>query len=496
MLSGTLNVSFAQAPLSLESRRQGEDSSNKEHVPSTCPPEHARLDSLDTVADGASEETPAAARSDWYDRPKSISANRAQEPVDYAHPLSYWGDESAPLPSWLLFGVEQRTRYEYFDDSYLFDLQRYQPILMRSRAFLGVREIIDPVRFGVEFMDSRAFNNLDRDRVQDVNEYDFLQAYGELYFKDLLGPGQPMRIQAGRLAVDYIDRRLRSRNGFRNTTNAFDGFRLRFGERESRWELDIFAAQPVVIRPRQPDRPNEEQWFYGVVGAWRGWSPWVTLEPYYFVLDEDLKGWRAADTELHALGLRAYGDIGRSGFDYDVNGTLELGKNQGSRQEAVATHLELGYTFEHAWKPRLAGWFNYASGDKNPSDNLDQRFDRFFGSSHAFYGFTDYFTLDNLMQPAVELRLHPDDDTSVSLLYRANWLASKRDGWVRGNRSDPTGESGRFIGQEIDLFFRRKFTEHLTIEIGYAHFLPGAFVRNTGDSPDSDRLYIQTILRF
>lgn len=433
--------------------------------------------------------------SSWYRPSKAASANRIREPVDYAHPLSRWNQDGVSLPSWVLFGMEQRTRFDLFDDSYLYDFERNHAFLMRSRAYLGIREIIDPLRFGVEFQDSRSFDSIVQDVTTERNENDFLQAFAELYFKDLLGPGQPLSLQAGRLAIDYVDRRLRTRNGFRNTTNAFDGFRLHLGDMDSRWEMEVFAVQPVEIRPRQLDRPDETRWFYGLVGAWRGWMPVVTLEPYYFILDEDRQGWKARDTELHVLGMRAYGDLFKSGFDYDVSGTYQCGKSRGITEQSVATHVELGYTIDHPWEPRIAAWLNYASGDRNPTDDVAGRFDRLFGTSNGLYGYTDYFTFQNLIQPCLELRLEPDEATQFSAIYRTNWLASSKDAWVRGNRIDPTGQSGRFIGQQIDLLLRHRVTQFFSIEVGYSHFMPGAFVRNTGDSPDSDRFFIQTILR-
>lgn len=437
---------------------------------------------------------PAEPRKPGGYRPsKAISTGRSPEPVSYARPLSDWTEAA---PNWLHMGIEQRTRYDYFDDNYQDDLDRDEPFQLRSRAFLGVQDIIDPLRLGVEFQDSREFNNEMPGTTSNVDENDFLQAFAELYFADALGPREPLSFQVGRFSVDYADRRLVARNGFRNTTNAFDGFRLRAGDRNSIWELEVFAFQPVAIRQLRPDRGNEEQWFYGIVGAWRGWAPLAIFEPYYFILDQDNKGWNAADTELHTFGLHTYGDIGRSGFDYDLDGSFQCGKTEGLTQRAFATHVELGYTFAHAWKPRVATWLNYASGDHNPNDSVDETFNRLFGSSNRLYGFTDYFIWSNMIQPSIGISAQPTDKTRVNAIYRTVWLASDTDAWSRGDRVDPTGQSGDFIGQEIDMFVEQRITDHWVIEVGYGHFMPGNFVRNTGDSPDSDRFYVQSTLSF
>ncbi|MEE8170502.1 MAG: alginate export family protein, partial [Phycisphaerae bacterium] len=327
-----------------------------------------------------------------------------------------------------------------------------------------------------------------------VNEADLLQAFGELFFEDAFGEGRPLRFQAGRLSIDYVDRRLRSRNGFRNTTNSFDGFRVQIGSRESDWEIDAFAVQPVARNPNRFDHPDEERWFYGVAGAWRRWSSIITLEPYYFVLDEDRS--RQRDVELHTFGLRGYGPIGQSGFDYDFDAALQYGRNQGLNHRAYAAHAELGYTFERPWDPRLAAWINYASGDRQPNDSVSGRFNPLFGSSHGMYGFSDMFNWQNIINPAMGVQFQPTDQTRCAVIYRGYWLASKKDGFVRGGRIDPRGDSGRFIGQELDLLVLHQLTDCFSIELGYAHFIAGTFVRSTGPSPDTDMFYVQTTLRF
>jgi hypothetical protein len=475
-------AAFAQSDTSADA--SGDQSSD-------CNPPPTSQPAVDATSQPAEQKPPQ-----YYFRPKTISGHRSEEPASYARPLSEWGYDPLEPVDWLLFGVEQRTRYEYFDDDYTKDLARSQPFLMRSRSFLGIQDILDPVRFGVEFQDSRAFNTKFPEATQDVNENDLLQAYGEMYFKDAAGQGQPLSLQVGRLANDYMDRRLRTRNGYRNTTSAFDGFRLRAGDQESLWELEFFAAQPVAIQPRRFDHGDEQRWFYGLVGAWRGWAPVATIEPYYLILDNDRRGWNEKDIELHTFGMRTYGDIPKTRFDYDVDAAFQYGRNLGLSHRAMAAHTELGYTFNHKWKPRLAAWLNYATGDRSPNDGVQQRFNRLFGSSNGHYGSTDYFEWSNMLSPAMEIRVEPDSKTLLSCLYRTNWLASKRDAWIRSERIDPEGHSGRFIGHEINLYARRKITDLLTIEIGYAHFIPGNFVEQTGEAPDSDRLFISTIVHF
>ena len=101
-----------------------------------------------------------------------------------------------------------------------------------------------------------------------------------------------------------------------------------------------------------------------------------------------------------------------------------------------------------------------------------------------------------MINPAFQIRLRPTKQLQFVAYYRAFWLAGDSDRWSRGGRRDSIGKSGDKFGQEIDLMARYTVNEHLILEMGYAHFFPGAFVQNTGPSPDSDLFYFSTTSRF
>ena len=127
---------------------------------------------------------------------------------------------------------------------------------------------------------------------------------------------------------------------------------------------------------------------------------------------------------------------------------------------------------------------------------MDETFNRLFGSSNRFYGILDYFVWSNMIQPSVGVSAQPTSKSRIFAIYRAVWLASENDAWSRADRVDPLGDSGDFVGQEVDLMLEYRVNDHWALEVGYGHFFPGNFVRNTGDSPDSDRLYVQSLLSF
>lgn len=444
----------------------------------------------------------AATASDEHSAPKrQHPTSRAwgtrleSEPPGYVTTLDRSGMLTFKDVDWLDFGLEQRTRYEYRSDLRRPDLTDDQQFLLRTRMYLGVHDIVDPFRFAIEVQDARQFNSEYGDSSRDVNQADVLQAFAELYFEDALGEGYPLQFRAGRMTLEYVDRRLVGRNRWRNTVNAFDGFRLRMGQPTSDWQVDVFAVQPVESLMSRPDRPDEERWLYGVVGAWRGWSDRTTIEPYYFVLDEDRKNSANADREIHTLGFHLFGPIGKTRFDYDMDAAFQFGDDGARRHRAFAAYGELGYTFAHPWKPRLAFAALYATGDRNPDDNTTERFDRLFEVTHP-YSTTDLFAWQNAISPKLLLALRPSKTLTVDTSYGAYWLASDADAWPIAGLRDSDGRSGDFIGQELELRVRCQLDRRVELEAGYAHFFPGAFVRNTSDADDGDLFYVQTTIHF
>jgi hypothetical protein len=237
---------------------------------------------------------------------------------------------------------------------------------------------------------------------------------------------------------------------------------------------------------------------YGLIGYWRRLSPGAVIEPYWLWLDQQKVPNVAQRRNLHTFGLHAYGQLGAAReWDYDLSFAAQVGEVQGLRRRALAAHAEVGYTFSVPYSPRLAAWLNYASGDRNARDQVDNRFDPLFGASYAFHGYTSYFIWQNVVNPSLRLSIQPAKALRCEVSYRAYWLASDSDAWARGgNRRDATGQSGSFVGQELDARVVWQVSKHLEMDASYAHFVPGGFVQSTGASPSANFLQVAATLRF
>ncbi len=441
---------------------------------------------------------------------------------------------------WLDLGLEYRARWEHRDNDFRRANQNIdEPIMLRTRAYVGVKNILDPLRFAVEVQDSRR-NNGDYARAydtRDVNQADILQGYLELNFKqsflgkDDLGNDRPIWLRYGRHAWEAIDRRLIARNEWRNTTNTFEGFRANIGDKKNDWQLELLAVKPVQRFTKRLDKADDSQHFYGAIGDYRGWSEYVTLEPYYFLLKQDggevkydSNGVLAAantkiSREIHTGGLRVYGVIPDTQWDYDASYVQQWGhqdqKNAAGRvtakldHDAYAYNAEVGYTFKHPWKPRLSAFYGVASGDKSSTDTGNERFERLFGFARPWSN-DDYIQMENIRTPKLRLEFDPKvsflDNVKVDTGFSWYRLDSARDRWNAGaNLRDTTGRAGTDLGKEYDLRVRFPLNQYASLNLGYAHYWGGDFVKTTsrlvrGEAnrdTDSDFFYTElTLLGF
>jgi hypothetical protein len=449
----------------------------------------------------------AAQENSWYVEPGSYSTQRESETPRYARNLGTVGGPAA-----VDFGIDYRFRYESRDD----DLRRAvsagldQPLLQRTRVFAGLQASSLPLQFVAEFEDARRSHSDFAKDDRDVNEMEFIQAYAKLDLRDALGAdtrgnARPLTLHAGRMAFELLDRRLIARNEWRNTTNNFDGLRLSLGQQHNDWQLQVMRLHPVARRLTGVDKSDLDQRFDVLTGHWRRWSSVVTLEPHYLRLRQQASqanGMRERD--IRGYGLRASGKLLESRFNYDVSGMQQHGDDRGQEHEAQSYLAELGYTWTHPWQPRLSVFHGRASGDANPLDSENNRFDRFFGFARPWSS-SDYIIYENLRTEKLRVEFQPRAGVRMDLgigRYRLDSAKDRLANLLAGSafNRDVSGLSGTDIGTELDARVRFSPAQHVGVNIGYSHFRHGDFVRlrqqaaNKKSSADSDFLYLELTL--
>ena len=454
------------------------------------------------------------AKNGYYVERKSYGTGKETDPPRYVKQANKtWlkDYDSFADTDWLDLGLEFRARQEIRDNDFRrADQHVDEPLLLRTRVYVGIKNILDPLRFAVEVQDSgRSFGDYTRQYdSRDVNQADILQAYAELNFKqtflgkDPLGNDRPIWIRAGRHAWEAGDRRLIARNEWRNTTNTFEGIRSNIGEKKNDWQLELFAVKPVQRFTNSIDKADDSQHFYGSILNYRGWSDVVTFEPSYFLLKQDgskvkfdSNGKAAAtsakiDREIHTAGLRAYGQIPKTQWDFDASYVQQWGHQEKTPGGVVLDHdahaynAEIGYSFKHPWKPRFSAFYGVATGDKDNDDNTgNQRFERLFGFARPWSN-DDYIQMENIRTPKVRVEFEPNVSYLVNVKVDTgfSWyhLDSAKDRWNAGaNLKDANGASGKDLGKEYDLRVRFPINQYASLNLGYAYFWAGDFVKTT-----------------
>jgi hypothetical protein len=149
-------------------------------------------------------------------------------------------------------------------------------------------------------------------------------------------------------------------------------------------------------------------------------------------------------------------------MDFEVEAAYQYGRSLGSSlgeesrsldHRAHFEHIEIGYSFAGLWMPRLAAQLDYASGDRNPGDDQNNRFDSLYGSRGFDFGPTGIygaFARSNLISPGYRVSVNPAPDVELMVAHRYFRLASKTDAWTSGGWQDLNGESGNDLGHQVE----------------------------------------------
>ena len=177
-------------------------------------------------------------------------------------------------------------------------------------------------------------------------------------------------------------------------------------------------------------------------------------ELFFFGLNEnDKAGPPTRNRDLYTPGFRFRKPLRPGSLDYELEAALQVGDSRLVRSSndeldhlAWFLHAEAVYFFESAWSPRVALQFDYASGDRNPRDNGNDRYDTLFGARRFEFGpsgvFGPFFRA-NRITPGGRFTFAPSPRVGVMTAVRGFWLAERKDAWVGTGLQDPDGDSGR-----------------------------------------------------
>ena len=430
--------------------------------------------------------------------------------------------EARVLPTWLELSGHQRTRYEALDGQFRSAFAGRDQLLA-LRTALQTRVKLDGVDFVAEVMDSRQALADDGTPLGTsmVNTLELLQGYVSLDLGDRLGEGSAGRLLVGRHTMDVGSRRLIARNRYRNTINNFTGVNGTWTA-SSGTAVRAFYVLPVDRLPSDRvslrdndvefDREDFDVRFWGVHAALPALFSHIAGEIYLFGLHEDDGPSRPTrNRNLRTTGLRVYRNPQPEHIDFELEFVLQFGVSRASKAAADVTdldhaahfhHLAAGYTFDAAGS-RLVLQFDHASGDADPDDGDNNRFDTLYGARRFDFGPTGIygaFARGNLVSPGYRLVVKPRRHVEVMAAHRFYWLAAERDAWTTSGLRDAAGASGRCVGNQAEIRIRWDVRPgNLRLETGAAHLWAGEFMTsapNANGEGDATYAYLQTVFTF
>ncbi len=419
------------------------------------------------------------------------------------------------LPDRVSLSIQHRVRYEALDEEFRNGTRGDREILVLRTLVHGRVELFDGLWLGAEMQDARAEVNGDTPlSTSIVNAVELLRGYLELNRDGVFGGS--LSAQAGRITMDLGSRRFVARNRYRNTINGFTGIDVKWRseagtEVRGFWTLPVRRQPSLLSQLRDNEiRDDEEDFDLQFWGLYASSDVPILGRGEVFLLglhEEDEPSRRTRKRALYTPGFRFYRLPSAGEVDYTLETAFQIGRSRasisGARLDHFAHfhHLEVGYTFDGPWSPRLVAQYDFASGDKDPSDGDNNQFDTLFGARRFDFGPTGIygpFARSNLSTPGFRVQVRPARTVTAFVALRYFWLAERSDAWTTSGVVDPRGKSGRYLGTQFETRVRWEVLPgNLRFEAGYAHLFDGEFLRNAPNSNgpgDLNYFYAQAVI--
>lgn len=407
----------------------------------------------------------------------------------------------------------QRSRYETIDEQFGGGLSGADHVLAVQTSFTFDYKL-DKVQLYGEIVDSRGYLNDEQSSVGAflVNTLEPVQAYAAFTLPARDGAKSTLRV--GRLTLDIGKRRLISRNRFRNTVSTFTGLDWQWQGAAGQNARAIYL-QPMRILPTRFDEllDNEFDLDRGQrdTVVWGGYYQFPkgmrgdTVELYGYDYDStDARTDAAAYfDDVWSVGTRVFRPAAKGKWNYEVEAVSQRGDSGGTvagvqrrdlDHRAHVLHLEFGYQFDTAWAPNLIFQFDDASGDEDPLDSRNERFNTLFGDRRfelTTTGIYGPFNRSNLHGTGLRVTVAPTPRLQGMLHYRSYRLAEERDAWVGIGARDTTGRAGDSLGRQLEASVTwNAITDRLTLEAGLERLWFGRFAEQTGVAVNGDPTYV------
>jgi Alginate export len=438
-----------------------------------------------------------------YDEDYSYLKNPAAS-TDFFDPAKYFSLSHDPN-AYMTFGGEARYRYEYFHNYLLGsgrqDSNGYNLLRVMLHADLHVSPYF---RLFAEGISATEQGRDGGPRSTDENALDLYQAFADINIP--VTSDTNLILRGGRQVIVFGAERLIGVSDFTNVRRNDDAVRLILTTPGN--NLSLFYARPVQSLPYDLDYSVPATFFAGAYDTWQ--VPGVfakvktQLETYALYVSRPSITFNTVTSAESRYTFGSRVTLKPKPFDFDVEGDYQLGRFDEEETHAFSVAAIAGYTPQDVMlHPRLFLGGDIASGGSrtHPGDTFDQ----LFPSGHDKFGVIDALGRQNIIDvhPGVTLTLLENqpgvDKLTLLMQYRQFWRESDQDAiYTSGGTVLRTsnGSNAMSIGGEADIQLDWQMNRHVSAYVGYAHFLHGPFISDTGPANDIDFAYSAVTLDF
>lgn len=399
---------------------------------------------------------------------------------------------------WLSVGGELRLRGEARQDA---AFGATPTGVVNEAAYLGRArlhadfEVVEGFRFFAEglFSDTRGRDSQITERAVDADDPDFLNLFIESRSRvaeELYGA-----LRVGRQQIGLGDGRLVGADDWQNAPRAFDGLRILL--ESPGFRASAFLFDEVERDPNGFDDTSSDKAFFGVYGEW--YDEVVQLHTYGFGSQSDLSAVAGESGEER----RATVGLGASipfffGTVASAEGALQFGTLGTADIRAFMYDLELERHVDLLGGVRFHTGLSYASGDDSAGDGRVGTFDQLYPDTHRYHGRADVLGGQNLIDLRFGADVTIDERFAAGLALHRFLRADKADGLydALGSPLLPAFDSGRKVGDEIDLFGTLRLAPHWMIEGGVSYFMTDGDLAAAARDDDQLFVYLSGSFRF
>lgn len=329
----------------------------------------------------------------------------------------------------------------------------------------------------------------DQERLLETDNIDFHQAFIE--FKIPIHENKNLSFKFGRQELALGASRLIGNREGPNMRRSFDLVKTKL-------KIDntaIVALYGKEVNPRfkafdnkftlfDNEATNPEIWIIGAQFPIKNLNG--TNEVYYLGFKSKAAGFSDVFGEevRHSVGLRRFGTLGKR-ISYNTEVIYQFGDLDGSTISAFNIETDWKYTLIHTkWTPKIGLKFDWSTGDKATNDGKLQTFNPLFVNP-AIYSLAAVNTPANLNSLHPNITVFPMKNVSIYIDYALFYRTTKEDGLYTPPRfqiREANTSSEKHIGDALGIQINYQINRNISFDIRSSYFIPGKFIKASGDS--------------